>query len=99
MLSLMNLQPMDRGPQSAIQKTGIVIVGLVAGVLIAVGVSAACLVLRIALAIIAQSTGWVRLPEYQAWLPIIGAGYGFIPGVAIGAFVCWKVWRTRGLWR
>jgi hypothetical protein len=95
----MNLQPMDRGPQSAIQKTGIVIVGLVAGVLAAVGTSAVCLVLGIAISLFAQSTGWIHLGEYQPWLPIIGLEYGFIPGVAIGAFLCWKVWRTRGLLR
>jgi hypothetical protein len=85
----------DRGSQSAIQKIGIVIIGLVAGALVAVGTSVVCLVLGIAVSLFAQSTGWLHLGEYQAWLPIIGAEYGFIPGVAIGAFVCWKVWRSR----
>jgi uncharacterized membrane protein len=82
-------------PQSPIQKIAIVIYGLVAGVLTAMGTSAVCLVLGISISLFAQSTGWIHLGEYQPWLPIIGLEYGFIPGVAIGAFVCWRVWRTR----
>jgi uncharacterized membrane protein len=82
-------------PQSPIQKIAIVIYGLVAGVLAAVGTSVVCLLVGISISLFAQSTGWIHLGEYQPWLPIIGLEYGFIPGVVIGVFVCWKVWRTR----
>jgi hypothetical protein len=82
-------------PQSTLQKIAIVIYGLVAAVLAAMGTSAVFLVLGIAVSLFAQSTGWIHLGEYQPWLPVIGLEYGFIPGVIIGAFVCWKVWRTR----
>jgi hypothetical protein len=82
-------------PKSPVQKIAIIIYGLIAGVLAAMGTSAACLVLGIAISLFAQSTGWIHLGGYQPWLPIIGLEYGFIPGVVIGTFVCWKVWRTR----
>jgi hypothetical protein len=82
-------------PQSPLQKIAIVIYGLVAAVPAAMGTSAVFLVLGIAVSLFAQSTGWIHLGEYQPWLPVIGLEYGFIPGVVIGAFVCWKVWRTR----
>ena len=82
-------------PQSTLQKIGIVIYGLAVGVGTALGTSAAFLVLGTAISLFAQSTGWIHLGEYQPWLPIIGMEYGFFLGLAIGAFVCWKVWRTR----
>jgi H+/Cl- antiporter ClcA len=82
-------------PRSWTQKVGIVIYGLVVGAGTALGTSAACLVLGIAVSWFAQSTGWIHLGENQPWLPLIGMEYGFFLGVAIGAFVCWKVWRSR----
>jgi hypothetical protein len=85
-------------PRSPFQKIGIVIYGLMVGVGTALGTSAAFLVLGIAISLFAQSTGWIHLGEYQPWLPIIGMEYGFFLGLVIGAFVCWKVWRTRFDW-
>ena len=79
-------------------KIGIVIYGLIVGVCIAFGTSAAFLVLGIAISLFAQSTGWIHLGEYQPWLPIIGMEYGFFLGLIIGSFVCWKLWRTRFDW-
>jgi hypothetical protein len=85
-------------PRSALQKIGVVIYGLMAGVGTALGTSAAFLVLGIVISLFAQSTGWIHLGEYQPWLPVIGMEYGFFLGLVIGAFVCWKVWRTRFDW-
>ena len=82
-------------PRSTHDKIGTVIYGLLVGAGIAVGTSATCLVLGIAVSWFAQSTGWIHLGEYQPWLPIIGMEYGFFLGIVIGAFVCWKVWRAR----
>ena len=48
-------------PQSPIQKIAIVIYGLVAGVLAAMGTSAVCLVLGISISLFAQSMGWIHL--------------------------------------
>jgi len=86
---------MGTSPQNALQKIGIIIYGLAAGVGAALGTSAAFLVLGIAISLIVQSTGWIHLGEYQPWLPIIGLEYGFFLALVIGAFVSWKVWRTR----
>ena len=85
-------------PQSVLQRIGIVIYGLVVGLGTALGTSAAFLVLGIAISLFAQSTGWIRLGEYQPWLPIIGMEYGFFLGLIIGAFVCRRVWRARFEW-
>jgi len=85
-------------PRNALQKIGVVIYGLMAGVGTALGTSAAFLVLGIAISLFAQSTGWIHLGEYQPWLPVIGMEYGFFLGLVIGAFVCWKLWRTRFDW-
>lgn len=77
------------------QKIGIVIYGLAAGLCTAFGTSAVLLALGIAISLFAQSTGWIHLGEYQPWLPLIGLEYGFFLGIVIGAFVCWKVCRSR----
>jgi hypothetical protein len=82
-------------PQSALQKIGVVFYGLAVGVGTALCTSATFLVLGVTISLTAQSTGWIHLGEYQPWLPIIGLEYGFFLGLVIGAFVCWKVWRTR----
>jgi hypothetical protein len=85
-------------PQSVLQKIGIVIYGVAVGLGTALGTSAAFLVLGIAISLFAQSTRWIRLGEYQPWLPIIGMEYGFFLGLIIGAILCWRLWRTRFEW-
>jgi hypothetical protein len=82
-------------PQSPLQKIGVVFYGLAIGVGTALCTSATFLVLGVTISLIAQSTVWIHLGEYQPWLPIIGLEYGFFLGLVIGAFVCWRVWRTR----
>ena len=82
-------------PPSTPQKIGILIYGLVVGVATAAGTSIALLLLGLAISLFAQSTGWIHLGEYQPWLPIAGLEYGFFLGIIFGAFVCWKVWRSR----
>jgi hypothetical protein len=82
-------------PQTPNQKFGVIMCGLFAGVSAAVGTAAGFLVLGIAISLFADSTGSIHLGEYQSWLPVIGLEYGFVPGIIIGAFVCWKVCRTR----
>ena len=82
-------------PQSAPQKVGIVVYGLAVGACTALGTSAALLLFGIAISLFAQHTGWIHLGEYQPWLPIMGMEYGLFLGIVLGAFVCWKVWRTR----
>ena len=80
---------------TAFEKIGIVCYGLALGTCTALGTSAALLILGIAIALFAQSTGWIDLGKYQPWLPIIGLEYGFFLGIIIGACVCWRVWRSR----
>ena len=77
------------------QKLGIVVWGLLLGIGTAFGTSAALLLLGIAISLFAQSTGWIRLGEYQPWLPLIGLEYGFFLGLVVGGVVCWKVWRLH----
>jgi hypothetical protein len=83
-------------PQSPLQKKiGVVWYGLAVGVGTALCTSATLLLLGLTVSFIAQLTGWIHLGEYQAWQPVLGLEYGFFLGLVIGAFVCWKVWRTR----
>jgi hypothetical protein len=42
-----------------------------------------------------ESNGWKGLGEYQPWLPIIFGEYSIVPGVVVGAVVCWKIWKSR----
>jgi hypothetical protein len=77
------------------QKIGIVIYGLAVGVFTALGTSAVLTGMGVAISLFAQSTGWIHLGVYQPWLPMIGLEYGFFLGIFIGAFVCWKVCRSR----
>jgi len=77
------------------QKIGIVIYGLAAGLCTALGTSAVLLAMGIAISLLAQSTGWIHLGEYQPWLPMIGLEYGFFLGIVLGVLVCWKFLRSR----
>jgi hypothetical protein len=78
------------------EKIGNVLYALLVGIGTALGTSVTLLLLGIAISLFAQSTGWIHLGEYQPWLPIIGLEYGFFLGIAVGAFVSWKAWRSRG---
>lgn len=80
-------------PDSAPQKVAIVIRGLAAGVGAAMLTSASLFLIGLAVALMGNA-GWLHLGESQPWLPIAGLEYGLLLGFAIGAVVCWKVWRS-----
>jgi hypothetical protein len=35
------------------------------------------------------------LGESKPWLPIILGEYSIVPGVVVGAIVCWRTWKSR----
>jgi hypothetical protein len=79
----------DSTPLGIQQKIGVVILGFIAGVATAVGVSVLGCLLGFAVGICGEHGLW-SLGEYQGWLPIIGALYGFYGGILVGLVVWWK---------
>lgn len=82
-------------PLSTPQKIGIILYGLVIGVGTTLMASAGLLLLGLALSLLSQYTGWPPLGEYRPWLPIAGLEYGFLLGIPLGAFVWWRVSKSR----
>jgi hypothetical protein len=78
-------------------KVGAILYGLAAGVAVLVVIVFAATVLGVLIALLADATGWIGLGESKPWLPLALGEYSIVPGVVVGAFVCWKIWKSR-LW-
>jgi len=76
-------------------KVGAIVYGLAAGIATFIGVVFASASIGALLAWSSDSTGWIKLGEYKPWLPIIFGEYSVVPGIAAGAIVCWKIWKSR----
>jgi len=77
----------DSLPLTTPQKIGVVLYGFLAGAATAVATSFAGCTLGIAVVVFARYTKLLSLGEYQPWLPLAGAEYGFVIGVVIGLIV------------
>ena len=82
-------------PPSSGTKVGAILYGLVAGISVVVVMTFVSFFLGALTSWILGATEWVNLGEYSAWLPLIFAEYSSPLWVAVGAMVCWKVWKPR----
>ena len=82
-------------PQRTGTKTGAILFSLGAGLAAFVGVAVTSFLLGVFIAWLFDFYGWTGLGEYKPWLPIIFAEYSIVPGVVVGAVVCWKIWKSR----
>jgi MFS superfamily sulfate permease-like transporter len=84
----------DSLPLTTPQKIGVVLYGFLAGAATAVATSLAGCMLGIAVVVFARYTR-LSLGEYQPWLPLAGAEYGFFIGIVIGLIVWRRVCKNR----
>jgi hypothetical protein len=75
-------------------KLGSILYGLIAGTSALVGVILASFFLG-ALASLVFNLMRINPGGYAPWLPLAFAEYSTVPGIAVGAFVCWKIWKSR----
>ena len=81
-------------PPSSGTKIGTILYGLGAWLVTFVGVVLTSVLLGVFIAWLADSNGWTGLGEYKPWLPIIFGEYSVVPGIVVGAVVCWKIWKS-----
>jgi hypothetical protein len=82
-------------PQRSGTKVGAILFSLGVGLAAVVGVVFTSVLLGAFIAWLFDSNGWTGLGEYKPWLPIIFGEYSIVPGVVVGAVVCWKMWKSR----
>jgi hypothetical protein len=76
-------------------KLGAILYGLGLGLATLVGVVFTSFLLGAFIAWLFDSNGWTGLGEYKPWLPIIFGEYSIVPGVIVGAVVCWKIVKSK----
>jgi hypothetical protein len=81
--------------QSSGTKLGTILYGLGVGFASLMGVVFTSVLLGVFIAWLFDSNGWTGLGEYKPWLPIIFGEYSTVPGVVVGAVVCWKILKSR----
>jgi hypothetical protein len=81
--------------QSSGTKLGAILYGLGVGFATLIGVVFTSVLLCAFIAWLFDSNGWAGLGEYKPWLPIIFGEYSIVPGVVVGAIVCWKMSKSR----
>jgi len=68
---------------------------LAAGIATFTGVVFVSILLGILLAWFSDSTGWIKLGENKPWLPLIAGECSIVPGIVVGAVVCWRIFKSR----
>jgi hypothetical protein len=76
-------------------KLGAILDGLGVGLATLIGVVFTSFLLGAFIAWLFDSNSWTGLGEYKPWLPIIFGEYSIVPGVVVGAVVCWKRLKSR----
>jgi hypothetical protein len=73
-------------------KVGAVFYGLAAGLATFIGIVFVSVLLGV---LLAWFSALMMLGEYKPWLSIIFGEYSMVPGIVLGAIVCWRIWRAR----
>ena len=79
---------------SVARKVGSIVYGLLAGFATAMVFTIASVFLVALASWFLRYTNWDPSGEWSGPLGIVVAYYAFLPGVIVGAVVCWKVWRS-----
>jgi hypothetical protein len=83
-------QPPNQGT-----KVGAILYGLAVGFASFIGIVIASVLVGSVIAWVFDSNGWTGLGDYKPWLPIMLGEDAIVPGIAVGAVVCWKIWKAR----
>jgi H+/Cl- antiporter ClcA len=86
---------MFSAPPNTGTKVGTIIYGICVGAVILIAVVLTSVLLGALIAWLFDANGWTGLGEYRPWLPIILGEYSILPGVIVGAIVCWRIWKPR----
>ena len=82
-------------PPSSGTKVGAILYGLVAGISVALLIVFSSFLLGILAALVSIHIPRINLGELPPWLPIIFVELSLVPGIVVGAIVCWKIWKSR----
>jgi hypothetical protein len=88
---------MSAPSRNAPRKIGIIVYGLLAGFAAAMVFTIASVFLVAFASWLLRYTNWDQTGEWSGPLIIVVAYYAFLPGVIVGAVVCWKVCKSG--WR
>jgi len=82
-------------PQRSATKIGAILYGLMAGISVVIVVVIGAFLLGVFASWIHIYRLWSDSGEYHAWMPLIFGEYSIVPGLILGAVVCWKIWKSR----